>query len=173
MKKIPLITIVLLISSVLLAGCNISQDNKFKPKVGAKAIVLPNQVVSATVKGEDLCTLSPRACSMHTISMAESLKAHRPILLQFASPIHCTICDTQLAMDMELTKRYGKEMDFIHLDGYKEPKVVGLWGHKGDPWTFLIDRNGEIAFVLAGSSEYSELESDIKKTLAIPEKKHD
>lgn len=173
MNKILLTTISILISSALLAGCTFSQDNRFRPNVGAQAIVLPNQVISATVKGEDLCTLAPRACTMHSISMADSIKAHRPIVLQFASPIHCTICDTQLAMDMDLQKKYGKDIDFIHLDAYKEPKAVGMWGHKGDPWTFLIDRNGKITYVLAGSSEYNELESDIKKTIAIPEKKHD
>lgn len=173
MKKISLLILCALIISLILNGCNKAQDGKFRPQVGAKAIELPNKTVSDTVKGEDLCTLAPKPCNMHSTSMANSLKNHRPILLQFASPIHCTICDVQLAMDMEFQKKYGKDMDFIHLDGYREPATVGMWGHKGDPWTFLIDRNGDIAYVLAGSSEYNELESDIKKTLAIPEKKHD
>lgn len=166
MNRFSVILFVSIIAVLLiLSGCQ-PGSKLYKAKEGVVAIALVNKVNPPGTDNKNLCTLDP-PCSMHDHTVAEALAAHKPILLQFASPIHCTICDGQLRMVDDLKKKYMDKMVFIHIDGYRDPDSVTQWGHKGDPWCYLIDKKGIIRFVLPGSSIYGELESDIVKTISV------
>lgn len=164
MKQLISLLLLLVTGTLLLGGCQ-PPHPVFKPKVGVQAIALENKMNPSGAKNGNLCTLDP-PCSLHDHTVAEALAAHKPILLQFASPIHCTICDVQLKAVEEVKKKYGDRMVFIHVDGYKDPDAVSRWGHKGDPWCYIIDKNGVIQAVLPGSSIPRELESVVAKIMA-------
>ncbi len=102
---------------------------------------------------------------MYQYSIDEALALGKPILVEFATPGHCTVCDKQLQMLKAMISKYGSEMLFLHMDQYKNPEAFIAFQVKGDPWTFVIDRNGKVVFRQAGRMLYGELDNVISKVI--------
>ncbi|MGA2776417.1 MAG: thioredoxin family protein [Steroidobacteraceae bacterium] len=102
---------------------------------------------------------------MYQYSVDQALASGKPILLEFATPAHCTPCDRQLQMIKSLLDKYQDRMIFIHMDQYDNPGAYKAFGVPGDPWTFVIDRKGVVRFRQAGSMLYGELEDAIQTGL--------
>lgn len=102
---------------------------------------------------------------MYEYSVDKALASGKPVLLEFATPAHCTPCDQQLQMIKSLLQTYQTRMIFIHLDQYIDPAAYKAYQVPGDPWTFVIDRRGVVRYEQAGEMLYSELESAIKSVL--------
>ena len=102
---------------------------------------------------------------MYQYSVDQALASGKPILLEFATPAHCTPCDRQLQMIKSLMQKYQTRMIFIHMDQYDNPGAYKAYHVPGDPWTFVIDRRGIVRFQQAGSMLYNELESAVQSAL--------
>jgi thiol-disulfide isomerase/thioredoxin len=102
---------------------------------------------------------------MYQYSVDEALATGKPILLEFATPAHCTPCDRQLQMIKSLMDKYQAKMIFLHMDQYDNPEAYKAYRVPGDPWTFVIDNRGVVRFEQAGSMLYSELERAIQSAL--------
>jgi thiol-disulfide isomerase/thioredoxin len=102
---------------------------------------------------------------MYQYSVDQALASGKPILLEFATPAHCTPCDRQLQMIKSLLQKYQGKMIFIHMDQYNNPDAYKAYHVPGDPWTFVIDGRGVVRFQQAGSMLYSELEDAIQSAL--------
>jgi len=102
---------------------------------------------------------------MYEYSVDQALASGKPVLLEFATPAHCTPCDRQLQMIKSLVQKYQTRMIFIHMDQYDDPEAYQAYRVPGDPWTFVIDGRGIVRFQQAGSMLYSELESAIQSVL--------
>ena len=102
---------------------------------------------------------------MYEYSVDQAVASGKPVLLEFATPAHCTPCDRQLQMLKSLVQKYQTRMIFIHMDQYDDPEAYKAYGVPGDPWTFVIDAQGIVRFQQAGSMLYSELESAIQSVL--------
>jgi thiol-disulfide isomerase/thioredoxin len=102
---------------------------------------------------------------MYQYSVDEALASGKPVLLEFATPAHCTPCDRQLQMIKSLLQKYQGKMIFIHMDQYDSPEAYKAYHVPGDPWTFVIDRRGVVRFQQAGSMLYNELENAIQSAL--------
>jgi len=102
---------------------------------------------------------------MYQYSVDQALASGKPVLLEFATPAHCTPCDRQLQMIKSLVQKYQTRMIFIHMDQYDDPEAYQAYRVPGDPWTFVIDGRGIVRFQQAGSMLYSELESAIQSVL--------
>ncbi len=102
---------------------------------------------------------------MYQYSVDQALASGKPVLLEFATPAHCTPCDRQLQMIKSLLAKYQGKMIFIHMDQYNDPEAYKAYGVPGDPWTFVIDGHGVVRFEQAGSMLYSELEDAIQSGL--------
>jgi thiol-disulfide isomerase/thioredoxin len=102
---------------------------------------------------------------MYQYSVDEALTTGKPILLEFATPAHCTPCDRQLQMIKSLMDKYQAKMIFLHMDQYDNPEAYKAYRVPGDPWTFVIDNRGVVRFEQAGSMLYSELERAIQSAL--------
>lgn len=102
---------------------------------------------------------------MYNVSLDEALKLGKPIVLEFATPGHCTVCDGQLQMLKGLLNVYGDDVLFLHMDQYQNPEAFNAFKVVGDPWTFVIDKDGTIKFRRAGRLLYNEIEYAIKGTL--------
>ena len=76
---------------------------------------------------------------MYQYSVDKALTSGKPVLLEFATPAHCTPCDRQLQMIKSLMEKYQDRMIFIHMDQYDNPEAYKAYGVPGDPWTFVID----------------------------------
>ena len=97
--------------------------------------------------------------------MDQALTSGKPVLLEFATPAHCTPCDRQLQIIKSLLQKYQGQLIVIHMDQYDDPEAYKAYRVPGDPWTFLVDRRGVVRFEQAGSMLYNELDDAIKSVL--------
>ena len=104
---------------------------------------------------------------MYEYSLDDALKTGRPIVLEFATPGHCTVCDVQLQMLKGLLAKYEKDVIFLHMDQYQNPEAFKAFKVMGDPWTYIIDGGGKVQYKQAGRMLYGELEAVIKSVLSV------
>ncbi len=102
---------------------------------------------------------------LYQYSVDKALASGKPVLLEFATPAHCTPCDRQLQMIKSLAQEYQGKMIFIHMDQYDNPQAYQAYHVPGDPWTFVIDRRGVVRFQQAGAMLYNELEDAVQSVL--------
>jgi len=102
---------------------------------------------------------------MYEYSLDQALKMGKPIVLEFATPGHCTVCDVQLQMLKDLLRRYQPQVLFLHMDQYQNPEAFRAFRVKGDPWTFIIDSHQIVRFRQPGRMLYGELDHAIRSVL--------
>lgn len=146
---------------LMLGGCE--QKYKGRLQEGQRAPSLPTKTL-ADVGGDvsRITTYRQPDVRMYQYSLDEALATGKPIVLEFATPGHCTVCDAQLQMLKGLLEKYQTEALFLHMDQYQNPQAFKAYGVMGDPWTFVIDRNGIVRHVQPGRMLYGELEAVIK-----------
>jgi len=140
-------------------------------RVGEAAPKLPTRTL-AEVGGDmsKVTTYRQPDARMYKYSLDKALTMGKPIVLEFATPAHCTVCDGQLQVVKALLDKYHSEVIFLHMDQYENPQAYRAYQVEGDPWTFVIDKKGVVRFQLAGEMLYSELDAQIKKVLVVPSK---
>jgi len=102
---------------------------------------------------------------MYLSSIDDALTQGKPIVLEFATPAHCTQCDKQLQMLKALLNKYEDDVIFLHMDQYENPEAYRAFSVLGDPWTFVIDRQQIVRYKQAGRMLYNELDALIKIVL--------
>lgn len=155
-----LLTLILL--GTLLAGCDVSPS----VKVGQVAPSLQTKTLADV--GNDLSQITTYRYPdqrMYQYSLDEALRQGKPVVLEFATPGHCTVCDKQLQMLKGLLTKYESDVIFLHMDQYKNPEAFKAFRVIGDPWTFVIDRQRVVQFKQAGRMLYGELDSTIARIL--------
>jgi hypothetical protein len=102
---------------------------------------------------------------MYQYSLDKALALGKPIVLEFATPGHCTVCDEQLQAVKALMGKYQDQVLFLHMDQYQNPQAFKAYRVMGDPWTFFIDDKGIVRQSRAGRMLYGEMEFGIKAIL--------
>ncbi len=102
---------------------------------------------------------------MYQYSVDKALALGKPIILEFATPGHCTPCDEQLQVAKALLEKYQDRVIFIHVDQYQNPQAYKAYRVMGDPWTFAIDQGGVVRLQRPGKMLYEEMEMAIQKIL--------
>ncbi len=102
---------------------------------------------------------------MYQYSLDKALTMGKPIVLEFATPGHCTVCDGQLQRLKALMDTYKNQVLFLHMDQYENPEAFVAYKVKGDPWTFIIDEKGIVRFQRPGSMLYGEFELALQEVL--------
>lgn len=148
----------------LIGGCEQNLSAGFA--VGSRAPSLPTKTL-ADVDGNlsKVTTYRQPDPRMYQYSVDQALLTGRPILLEFATPGHCTNCDEQLQMLRAIMDQYQDKMIVIHIDQYANPQAYKAYKVMGDPWTFIIDKNGVVQFEQAGRMLIGEMNYALKKTL--------
>jgi thiol-disulfide isomerase/thioredoxin len=152
-----------------LAGCD--KDSRYGGSfrglsVGSAAPSLATKTLADV--GGDLSKITtyrqpdPR---MYQYSVDKALAQGKPILLEFATPGHCTPCDEQLQVTKALLQKYESRVIFIHVDQYQNPQAYKAYRVMGDPWTYAIDSHGIVRQVNPGKMLYGEMEMAIQKIL--------
>jgi len=95
---------------------------------------------------------------MYQLSFDEALKQKKPIVLEFATPGHCTQCDKQLQLLKAMLNKYEHKVLFLHMDQYYNPEAYDAFQVRGEPWTFVIDANGLVRVVYPGRMLYQEID---------------
>ncbi len=153
-------------AALLLAGGMAGCDTDFG-SVGGGGVFLQGSpapsVKTKTLKdvGGDMAKLTsyrypdPR---MYELSFDEALKQHKPIVLEFATPGHCTQCDKQLQLMKEMLNKYEHQVLFLHMDQYYNPEAYDAFQVRGEPWTFVINNKGDVEVVYPGRMLYQEID---------------
>lgn len=105
---------------------------------------------------------------MYQMSIDDALSRNKTVVLEFATPGHCTVCDKQLQMLKAIMAKYEKDVIFIHLDQYQNPEAFRAFQVLGDPWTFVIDSRNIVRFKRPGRLLYGELDLALANIIASP-----
>lgn len=165
MKKLKLLSVCL--GMVLLGsmgGCEQNLSAGFA--VGSRAPSLPTRTLAdADGNLSKVTTYRQPDPRMYQYSVDKALLTGKPIVLEFATPGHCTNCDEQLQMLRAVMDEYQDRIIFIHIDQYANPQAYNAYKVMGDPWTFIIDKNGIVQFERAGRMLLGEMDGAIKQNL--------
>jgi len=171
-RRAPALLLAALAGALTLSACD-KQDRyggSFRGlNVGAAAPSLATKTLADV--GGDLSRITtyrqpdPR---MYQYSVDKALESGRPIILEFATPGHCTPCDEQLQVAKSLLEKYKGQVIFIHIDQYQNPQAYKAYRVMGDPWTYAIDSHGIVRVQNAGKMLYGEMEYAIQQILPPP-----
>lgn len=162
--RLLLLTCCGIILAGLMQGCEQKLSAGFA--VGEHAPSLPTKTLAdAGGNFSKVTTYRQPDPRMYQYSVDKALLTGKPIVLEFATPGHCTNCDEQLQMLKAVMDKYQDQMIFIHIDQYENPQAYKAYQVMGDPWTFIIDKNGIVNFERAGRMLYGELDGAIQKAL--------
>ena len=108
---------------------------------------------------------------MHELSIADAIDQGKPLVIIFSSPGFCVTqtCAPQLGEIQRLKAKFGPQANFVHVEIFKDPstrtpyETVLEWGLPSEPWTFLVDRQGNVAEKFEGPAPYGELEPALQK----------
>ncbi len=156
------------VSAVLLTGLLMGcYEDDSTLQVGMKAPSLRTKTL-ADVDGDfsRITTYRYPDARMYQMSLDDALKAGKPIVLEFATPGHCTVCDKQLQMIKAIMDKYQDEVIFLHMDQYQNPEAFKAFVVIGDPWTFVLDGQQTVRFKRPGRMLYSELDAVVRSLLA-------
>jgi hypothetical protein len=146
------------------------------PAVGDRAIASRTPTL-ASVHGDvaALTTASPPDRSLLRYSVADSLAAHAPFVLVFATPKFCQsrTCGPVVDVAEAVQRQFaGNGVRFIHVEIYKDNnpalgynRWVGEWRLPSEPWVFLVGRDGRIEQRFEGSVSVDELSAAVRKLL--------
>lgn len=156
------------LTAVFLAGCSGNQHNSGLEQ-GEVAPSLPTKTL-ADVGGDlsRITTYRQPDERMYQYSLDKALAMRKPILLEFATPGHCSICDRQLQITKALLDKYQAQVLFLHMDQYENPEAFKAYRVMGDPWTFVIDSKGIVRYQQPGAMLYGEMDRAIQGVLPQP-----
>jgi hypothetical protein len=108
---------------------------------------------------------------MHDLSIAAAIEQGKPLVVIFSSPGFCVTqtCAPQLGEIQRLKAKFGQQANFVHVEIFKDPmsrtpyEAVTEWGLPSEPWTFMVDRQGNVAEKFEGPAPYTELEPALQK----------
>jgi len=161
MSRVRLV-FVLIVAALSLAAC--MSDGSVS--VGARSPMIKTKTL-ADVDGDfaRITTYRYPDKRMYRYSLDEALAMKKPILLEFATPGHCTVCDKQLQMIKGLLTKYHGKVLFLHMDQYENPEAFIAFGVIGDPWTYVIDADQVVRFKQPGRMLFGELDAQLKRVM--------
>jgi hypothetical protein len=132
-------------------------------------------LASARGRVGELTTRVPPDRDLLRTSIADALAAHEPFVVTFATPRYCEsrICGPVVDVVDQVRKEYVRTpVRFIHVEIYTDNnpskgrnRWVRQWHLPGEPWTFLVGRDGRIKAKFQGSLSAHELGEAINRLL--------
>jgi hypothetical protein len=121
-----------------------------------------------------LTTRTPPDRDLLRWTVAESIAAHKPFVVVFATPKFCTSRTCGPVVDVvESVSKDFPGIRFIHVEIYRdndpqkgENRWVRQWRLPSEPWTFLVGADGRIKSKFEGSVSAAELRRAVRTTLA-------
>ncbi len=146
------------------------------PMVGSRAYPSHTPTLAgAHGRVAELTTRVPPDRALLRTSVADALAAREPFVVTFATPRYCEsrICGPVVDVVDHVRKQYAKTaVRFIHVEIYTDNnpskgrnRWVREWHLPGEPWTFLVGRDGRIKAKFQGSVSARELGEAINRLL--------
>ena len=142
---------------------------------------------SMTLKGEDVADLATITSSvvpdpdLYRLSIHEALAEDKPLVVVFATPAFCvtSACGPQVEVISQLKDRFPEQANFIHVEVFKDPHLieggrpsggfvptVTEWNLPTEPWTFIINKDGQVHSKFEAFSSLEELESSLRELIS-------
>jgi hypothetical protein len=129
----------------------------------------------ATAPAARITTSRPPDLPLLRYSVAESLAAHKPFVVTFATPKFCTSRTCGPVVDVvEAARRQfaGQGIRFMHVEVFQDNdprrgynRWMQQWGLASEPWVFLVGRDGRVKAKFEGSVSEAELAAAIRAHL--------
>lgn len=138
---------------------------------GEKAPAIKTPTGSTPEELEAIDTREPHD-DMHSISLDDALKQHKPIVLVFSTPKLCAsrVCAPVTDIAETVHHEVGDDVIFIHNEIYNDNdlnkgfrKQVREFGLTSEPFTFVIGPDGKVVEQLQGPYDQAELRAAIAK----------
>jgi hypothetical protein len=157
-------------------GNPIVKAKSTEPAVGAKAFRSTTPTIASTGGNfRQLTTASPPDKELLRYSVADSIAAHKPFVLAFATPKFCAsrTCGPVVDVVDAVRRRLSPtNVRFIHVEVYKDNdpakginRFMKEWGLASEPWTFLVGADGRVKAKFEGSVSVAELAAAVRKQL--------
>jgi hypothetical protein len=142
--------------------------------VGARA-PRSNTLTLATAPAAQITTSSPPDLPLLRYSVSESIAAHKPFVVTFATPKFCTSRTCGPVVDVvEAARRQfaGRGIRFMHVEVFQDNdptrgynRWMRQWGLASEPWVFLVGGDGRVKAKFEGSVSEAELATAIRAHL--------
>lgn len=95
----------------------------------------------------------------------------------FGNPWHCLYCERTCFNIKEVLPRYANDVAFVMVAAQRvkfwEPpdenvRLAKRYGVIGEPWVFLIDKEGVVRKILVGFTERGKIEAELTNLLDPP-----
>jgi hypothetical protein len=142
------------------------------PREGEKAIKVDTPTKDDVGDISEIDTRVPPG-SMHNKSLSEVL-GRKPVVITFATPALCKsrVCGPIVDELEQLKIGYEDRAEFIHMEIYNDNQLekgfrpqVRAWRLPSEPWTFMIDKQGDVVAEFEGAAGVSEMERAIEKAV--------
>ncbi len=148
-------------------------------KVGQKMPAVDTPTAASVGDNLKLLTSSTRPNpAFYKTSLKEALQSGKPTLLLLSTPAYCTsrLCGPAYDTTTELQKLYGDKLNYISVEvytGLPNPAetnwqlnpIMQFLGLQTEPWLYLVDKNGTVAYRVEGLFTADEVEKHIQAVL--------
>ena len=149
-------------------GLQVSAKSAFQVRETSATPALGDPApASVTAKASDVADLSHITTDpvpdpgLYALSVHEALAEDKPLVVLFATPAYCVTatCGPQVKDLAALRGRFAGRANFIHVEVFEDPHLIEQgqrpgkddtvdavreWGLPTEPWTFVVDANGNI-----------------------------
>jgi hypothetical protein len=139
-------------------------DKSQSPGLGAVPPASHNDTTASNPDPATLCSREP-PCSLHDKVIADVLGKGRPLVVQFSTPAFCVsrFCGPVLEVLLQQVPTYQDRVDFVHIEVWQDFQLqkyrpaVTEWNLPGEPYTFFMDRGGNVVGKLEAVFSEEEL----------------
>ena len=159
------------------------REEPLAPGVGSPAPRVPTKTASSVEEVREISSDPDPRPEFYRVSLDEVIGSGTPVAVTFSTPAFCQtkVCGPQLDVLSELQAEYSDRSHFVHVEIWDNPRVmleegelglgvlspiVGDWGLPTEPWTFLIDGDGQVFARFEAFATREELASAMEAMLA-------
>ncbi len=139
-----------------------------------------NTPTAADVRNDltQLASARARNPAFYEMSLAKAITTGKPTVFLLATPAFCQsrLCGPVYDITGELQKRFGARVNFIHEEVYtglpnpaannwQVAPAMPAFGLETEPWLYLIDRDGRVAYRVEGLFTAEEVAAHIQALL--------
>ncbi len=161
------------------AGFVVEQESS-SPGIGRPAPLSKNKTARDVSDLEEITTALVPDPDLYRVTVLEAVSSGKPTVVTFATPAFCqtATCGPQLTVLSSLEEKHSGEANFIHIEVYDNPDeiegdlsrgrlspLLGEWGLRSEPFTFLLDGDGLVAAKFEGFVTEDELEAALAEVL--------
>jgi hypothetical protein len=146
------------------------------PAVGEEAPRSDNPTL-ADAPADEITTAQPPDTELLRHSIADSLAAHVPFVVVFATPEFCVsrVCGPTVEVVQKVASKFARsDVRFIHVEIYEDNdpangfnRWVGEWNLPTEPWVFVVDERGIIRARFEGAVSVAELTDAVSSEFGV------